>query len=112
MEYRGKLEPAINQKRTSSGSFGDRPILEETGIREIQDPQIITSVVANIRIPLDGDDVGLILMIYSCRVLESVAIQMSDEHLQAGWFEAPEAARLLTVKYPPEFTQAIENIDV
>jgi 8-oxo-dGTP pyrophosphatase MutT (NUDIX family) len=89
-----------------------REIREETGIGEIQDPRIITSVVANIRIPLGGDDVGLILMIYSCRVLDSVAIRVSDEHLEARWFEAIEAARLLTVKYPPEFTQAIENIDV
>ncbi|MFA6250343.1 MAG: NUDIX domain-containing protein [Candidatus Shapirobacteria bacterium] len=87
-----------------------REIEEETGILEIANIKQVAMVLSNIRIPLkDGGDLGLILSIYECQIPESSEklITISDEHVAWEWFEPKEAAKLLSVKYPKEFTEIV-----
>lgn len=64
-------------------------------------------VLANLRIPVGNTDYGLILAIYVCEVSQNAPIRLSPEHLEAGWFLPREASRLLSVKYPKEFTDKL-----
>lgn len=89
-----------------------REVEEETGINKIKNINRITTVVSNIRIPQNEGDVGLILSIYSCEVDFDGKLELSDEHSKHKWFDPQEAARLLKVKYPPEFTQKISELQV
>lgn len=66
-------------------------------------------VLSNIRIPLENGDVGLILAAYECKIHEVVEIKLSPEHIECGWFSSDEAANLLTIKYPLEFTTKIKQ---
>lgn len=84
-----------------------REIEEETGIKNISEPKPITMVLSNIRIPLDTYDVGLILSIYECEINENEQIKLSEEHTTFAWLEPQEAAKLLKIKYPDEFTHKI-----
>ncbi len=65
-------------------------------------------VLSKIRIPTDEGDVGLILAIYECHIDESQPIKLSEEHTEFSWFNPIEAAKLLEVKYPKEFTDIVK----
>jgi 8-oxo-dGTP pyrophosphatase MutT (NUDIX family) len=89
-----------------------REIEEETGSGEIIDVRPVGMVLSNIRIPLqEGGDVGLILSVYRCRIDNSQPILLGHEHTEAKWFSPTEAAELLKVKYPPEFTKIVERLE-
>lgn len=85
----------------------EREVAEETGIAEIRDITPVAMVLSNIRIPLGDGDTGLILSVYNCAIPDDASIALSDEHTEYGWFDEAEAARLLSVKYPPEFTKTL-----
>ena len=89
-----------------------REIEEETGITDISDISFLTSVVANIRIPVDdeGSEVGLVLYLYSVSTdTKDSEITLSEEHTEFGWFEPAEAAKRLSVKYPERLTALITS---
>jgi 8-oxo-dGTP diphosphatase len=85
-----------------------REIEEETGIKKVDNIQPFSTVLSNIRIPIKPCDVGLILGIYTCEIDMSEAIRLSDEHVESGWFNTAEAAKLLEYKYPREFTDKLK----
>lgn len=90
-----------------------REIEEETGITNVTSIKPLTMVMGNIRIPLkDGTDLGLILAINECTIPEDSenSIVISDEHIAYNWFEPIEAAKLLEVKYPKQFTEIVANL--
>ncbi|HJP96839.1 MAG TPA: NUDIX domain-containing protein [Candidatus Saccharimonadales bacterium] len=88
-----------------------REIEEETGIQKIDAIKPLTTVLSNIRIPLEeGSSVGLILSVYTCSVPTDSVVTISDEHTKQAWFAPQEAAELLGVKYPPEFCSAIAEL--
>lgn len=87
-----------------------REVEEEIGVRRISNIKPINMVLSKIRIPLADSDVGLILGIYSCTIPGSSELKLSREHTEAKWFNAVEAAKLLSVKYPVEFTSQISAI--
>ncbi len=95
------------QKGDSIEETFKREIAEEISIDEILDVKPLAMVLSNIRIPVDNDSVGLILGIYQCKILDGSDIRISDEHIAYDWFKPAKAAKLLSVKYPPEFCEAI-----
>lgn len=95
------------QKGDSIEDTFKREIAEEISIDEIEDVKPLAMVLSNIRIPVGDDSVGLILGIYQCKILDGSDIKISDEHIAFDWFEPRKAAKLLEVKYPPEFCEII-----
>lgn len=87
-----------------------REIAEEIGVSAIFDVKPIEMMLSNIRIPLKDSDVGLILAIYSCSIPTSSEIILSDEHSEFGWFTPLEAAKLLSYKYPKDFTEKVTTL--
>ncbi|MFH0712343.1 MAG: NUDIX domain-containing protein [Candidatus Jorgensenbacteria bacterium] len=84
-----------------------REVIEETGL-EISRFEPFTMVVSNIRIPQsDGSDVGLVLSVFKCSAENTDGIILSKEHTDYKWFPKEEAGKLLSVKYPKEFTEKI-----
>lgn len=83
---------------------------EETGIKSIKQQEHLASVVANFRIPVGNNSIGLILFVYLCDVENIANIRLSKEHKDYGWFDPKEAASLLGYKYPTSFTQKIAEL--
>lgn len=73
------------------------------------------TVISNIRIPASeegGQDTGLVLSVYKCQVpdTETAHITINNmEHTTYLWCDKAQAAQLLQVKYPTEFTHALEH---
>jgi 8-oxo-dGTP pyrophosphatase MutT (NUDIX family) len=88
-----------------------RELKEETGITNIKQFTPFSMVLSNIRIPVGDGDVGLILAAYLCEAEKDSTINISDEHTEYRWFAPVEAAQLLRVKYPPEFTEKLIGLD-
>ena len=83
---------------------------EETGITSIKSFKPLSMVLSKLRIPVGGENVGLILATYTCEVGALQEIRLSREHIQYQWTAPKEAAKLLKTKYPPEFTNKIKNL--
>lgn len=88
-----------------------REIREETGISGVDKITPFSMVLSNIRIPVENYDVGLILAVYLCEVGGADKIVLSEEHVEYNWFLPKEAAHLLKVKYPAEFTNKLEELE-
>lgn len=84
-----------------------REVEEETGIKKITNIKPIHMVLSNIRIPLEDEEVGLILSVYECDVDNDENIVLRDEHTEYAWYKPTEASQLLSFKYPKEFTDKI-----
>lgn len=85
-----------------------REMLEETGITDYSDGELITSVVSGMEIPIsDTEKVGLMLMIYRVKVPTGSRIVISDEHTKYEWLEPAEAARRLEYKFGAEFARSL-----
>ena len=87
-----------------------REVAEETGITTIQSATHLGMALSNIRIPVsDRQSVGLVLSVYECTVSGLPPILISDEHITYSWLPAPEAAKLLEIKFPKELCKLIEE---
>ncbi len=85
-----------------------REIEEETGIKKISDTSFFTAVVSNFKdIPIGGQVVGLLLMIYRLKIPKNSNIKLSKEHSGYEWVNKIEAVKRLAYKYPPEFTSLL-----
>lgn len=87
-----------------------RELQEETGVGEVPDPQLLTTVLAKTRIPHEQSDTGLLLQIYTSTVTEAPDIQLSAEHTDYQWMTPRVAAEALQTKYPAEFTEYVKNV--
>lgn len=87
-----------------------REVAEETGISNFKSIQPFAMTLANIRIPVGNDTVGLVLSTYLCELGDVQEMKISPEHVDAEWFSPHEAAELLSFKYPQEFTEKIAKL--
>jgi 8-oxo-dGTP pyrophosphatase MutT (NUDIX family) len=87
-----------------------REVKEETGISSIKSHKPFTMVLSNLRIPTDEGSVGLILAAYLCDINPSAKVKISKEHIDYQWFSPREAVRLLSFKYPEEFTEKLKTL--
>lgn len=82
-----------------------REIEEETGIRQVDNHELFTTVISNHEIPFEeGKMAGLVLMVYKVVVPADSKITLSREHETYEWVTREEAAQKLAHKYPDEFT--------
>jgi ADP-ribose pyrophosphatase YjhB (NUDIX family) len=72
-----------------------RELYEETGIEEIGTQESIGSCIANIRIPTDEGDVGLLLFVYRVQVYNTSEVHIGTEHQQYEWYTIEEACHVL-----------------
>ncbi|HEU0050996.1 MAG TPA: NUDIX hydrolase [Patescibacteria group bacterium] len=97
----------IHQGESIEGAL-KREVFEETGLT-VTSLESFIMVLSPIRIPVEKGTVGLVLSIYLCSVAHSDSVVISPEHTEARWFNPIEAARLLEIKYPKEFTEKLER---
>jgi 8-oxo-dGTP diphosphatase len=90
-----------------------REVYEETGLSNISRIEPLTMVLSDIRIPIQESDVGLILAIYLCPILDNnPPIQLSEEHLHYVWALPKEAAKLLILSHPAQLIKRIGQLQV
>jgi 8-oxo-dGTP pyrophosphatase MutT (NUDIX family) len=99
------------QKDSTVKATLERELEEETGIKTLVSFKPFSMVLSpTVRIPVGDNTVGLILSSYLCDVGKIETVKISDEHVEFGWFEAKEAAKLLEFKYPQEFVEKIASL--
>ena len=87
-----------------------REIEEETGITQMESSEFFTAVISNHEVRLDdGIKTGLVLMVYKVKVPANSEIKLSPEHDKYEWVDRKEAAKRLADKYPPEFTNLLNQ---
>jgi 8-oxo-dGTP pyrophosphatase MutT (NUDIX family) len=88
-----------------------REIQEEIGNIELSNIKNIAMFLSNIRIPInEKEHIGLVLSVYSCEIPQDASIALSEEHTAYDWFSPVEAAKLLSFKYPKEFTKVVNSL--
>lgn len=87
-----------------------RELKEEINADQVNNIKPLGMVLSNIRIPVGGDSVGLILGVYTCDLGEDFEIKLSNEHIEYQWADPQDAADLLQVKYPPEFCALVAKL--
>ncbi len=87
-----------------------REVYEETGLQLIQMVPFVM-VLTNARISLPTTDVGLILAVYLCDILDNApSIHLSQEHIHYDWAESLVAAELLAPNHPAELVEKIAKL--
>lgn len=88
-----------------------RELDEEVGLKDVQGAVPFMTVVTDIRIHSQGNDVGLILSIYKLNSTHPFSPRLSDEHSNFGWFTLMEVAELLKKQYPREFIEKLDTFE-
>ncbi len=88
-----------------------REIDEETGLQTLQIVPL-GMMQASIRLPIQTGDVGLILAVYLCSILQSSSVRLSSEYIHFDWFEPTIAAELLSANYPAELIEKIATLQL
>ncbi|MBI2542673.1 MAG: NUDIX hydrolase [Candidatus Aenigmarchaeota archaeon] len=87
-----------------------KEINEELGVDNIKIVEHFDTSISNIKIPLDDETVGLILIVYKCKLPDNnVDLKLSFEHLEYKWASVDEAKELLKFKFGNSF---IEKLDL
>ena len=84
-----------------------RELKEEINCNYVGTPEHLMSVVSNITIPVNDSHVGLVLMAYKVKLEKNAKIELMDHETGFDWFTPSEAMKLLSHKYPKEFTLKI-----
>lgn len=100
----------VFRKKKSIEEALKREIYEETGLQNILNIRPFIITLSNRRIPLEKEDVGLILATYLCDISGAVSICLTEEHVDFGWFELRKASELLRIGYPAELTEKLANL--
>jgi 8-oxo-dGTP pyrophosphatase MutT (NUDIX family) len=87
-----------------------REIKEELYIDEIEILEHFGFFVSNLKIPVNGDEIGLILSVYLCKINENSPIKLSFEHTECKWVSIKESKELLKIKYPKSFIEKLDNL--
>ncbi|MCA9392043.1 NUDIX hydrolase [candidate division WWE3 bacterium] len=98
------------QKGQDAASALSRELLEELGLAEFREPELLSAVISSLRIPVHNGDVGLALFVYTVKIEKNISISLSNEHTEYNWFPPREAAEKLAVKYPQEFTELVGKL--
>ena len=76
-------------------------VFEETGLANVIPVNLLTMALSNIRISVQNGDVGLVLAVYECHVVDATSILLSDEHVLFEWVDQDQAFELL-IDFPIE----------
>jgi 8-oxo-dGTP pyrophosphatase MutT (NUDIX family) len=86
-----------------------REVEEELGIKNIEILELFDVLIANFNIPLKNETVGLLLVVYRCKIPDNdVKFELDSENLEYKWASIDEAKKLLSFKYPESFIQKLD----
>lgn len=88
-----------------------REVKEETGLDRMNEIYPFSTVLTEIRIPIDDDSVGLLFSIFRCNLSIPFQPILSSEHINFGWFTPFEATQKLKSQYPNEFIVNLAKLD-
>ncbi len=86
-----------------------KEVEEELGTRNIEIVEHFDTLISNIKIPLEDETVGLMLIVYRCKLADS-QFKLSFEHLEYKWCNIEEAKELLKVKFPKSFIEKLDSL--
>lgn len=86
-----------------------KEVTEELGIDNIEILEHFDTHVSNLKILLDNETVGLLLIVYKCRLPDNnMNFKLSFEHLKYKWASIKEAKESLKVKFPNSFIKKLD----
>lgn len=88
-----------------------REVKEETGLVMTGEVTPFSTVLTDIRIPIDNTSVGLIFSIFRYDLSAPFQPLLSDEHINFGWFTPIEASQKLKAQYSSELIQHLEKLN-
>lgn len=86
-----------------------REIEEEIGLKHINKITYVNMHFTNIRVPFLDSNVGLIISVYKCNILDAFTPKLSNEHINFGWFNLFQTIELLKNQYPPELINNLNS---
>ena len=102
------------------GRIKENDSIKETSLKEIREELSIDNIeilehfdthISNLKIPLDNEIVGLLLIVYKCRLPNhNIDLTLSAEHLEYKWVSVSEAKELLKVKFPNFFIEKLDSV--
>lgn len=88
-----------------------RELEEEIGTNKIEILELFDTCVANHKIPLNGEEISLLLVTYKCKLLDSdQKFKLNFEHLEYRWASINEAKELLKVKFANSFIEKLDSL--
>lgn len=88
----------------------ERELTEEIGCTYVGDPEYFATSLSSARIPVGDKQLGLVLVTYRAHIPNNTQIQLNDYETGYAWFDSLEASKLLSNKYPSDFTQRISQL--
>lgn len=88
----------------------NRELLEEIGCSFVNDPEYFDTTLATVKVPISGQEAGLVLITYRIEISDDAEIILSDSTTGYKWATPKDAADLLSTKYPTEFTERISQL--
>ncbi len=86
-------------------------VKEELGVGDIKIGELFDAVVSNIKIPDGEEKVGLLLLVYLCRLSPNQnKFKLSFEHTEYKWVNVQEAKELLSYKFPKNFIEKLDEL--
>ena len=89
-----------------------REINEELGVSYTTTPKQIMGMLTNFTIPLNDALIPLVYMIYSIEIPVADKLKLVKDIREDDyrWVTPKEAAKLMTIKFSPEFCKYIRNL--
>lgn len=84
-----------------------REITEELGQIRFVNKGFFGAVISNLFNPTE--QMGLVLFVYDCPLLEDQKITIDEENTRYGWFGITEAIKLLKFNYPQDFLDKLSS---
>lgn len=90
-----------------------KEIEEELGTRDIEIIEHFDTLISNMKVPLENETVGLMLIVYKCKLLDNnMKFKLSSENLEYKWVTIDKAKELLKMKYPESFIKKLDRLYV
>ena len=87
-----------------------KELKEELGVENVNVLGDFDTGISNLSYKVDGDDVGLMLMVYRCSLADNTSFKLSSEHLEYKWASIDEAKELLKIKFSNSFIEKLDEL--